>query len=428
MTEETEHPPGRLLFVDDEANILSALNRVFRQQGYEIHLAESGKAGLEILESNTVDVVISDMRMPNMSGAEFLAEVCKRFPDTARILLTGFSDIDATVEAINLGKIFAYASKPWKDHDIRLTIEQALNIKRLRDERDDLQLLTVKQNRELRALNATLEDKVRERTRELDDAHQRLKESYYAAIPVFAGMIQLREGDNAGLSKQTADLARMTALQIGLNEDQVRDVYFASLLHDVGKLGLPDEILCKPEGRLTFPERDKLRKHPVIGQAVLMSMEPLQTAATIIRHQNERYDGKGNPDRLHGTKIPVGSRILSVAKGYVGMVSGTSTGQAFSAADATRELTTSRAFDANIVTEFISMLDARGELEGSYHEKRLNPDELEPGMMLSRNLTSSEGLMLLSQGYSLNPAMIERVKSFALHEGENFLVHVMADQ
>src|SRR4030066_1578686 len=112
-----------LLFVDDEANILSSLKRLFRPFGYRIFTAESGAAGLEIMAHEPVDMVISDMRMPEMNGAQFLEKVRENWPDTVRILLTGYAEIGATIEAINKGQIYRYISKPWEDNDITLTAQ-----------------------------------------------------------------------------------------------------------------------------------------------------------------------------------------------------------------------------------------------------------------------------------------------------------------
>ena len=156
-----------LLFVDDEVNVLSALKRLFRPFGYRIFTAEGGAQGLEIMARETVDIVVSDMRMPEMDGAQFLQKVCKKWPDTVRILLTGYAEIGATIDAINKGHIYRYISKPWEDNDIVLAIQQALRQKQLEEANLGLEELTRKQNEELKELNANLEKKVYARTDEL---------------------------------------------------------------------------------------------------------------------------------------------------------------------------------------------------------------------------------------------------------------------
>ncbi len=120
-----------LLLVDDEANILNALRRLFRPHGYRVLTAESGAAGLELMSSESVDLVISDMRMPQMNGAEFLERVQTEHPDVVRILLTGYADLDSTIAAINHGGIYRYLAKPWEENDVLLTVRHALERKAL---------------------------------------------------------------------------------------------------------------------------------------------------------------------------------------------------------------------------------------------------------------------------------------------------------
>ncbi|MDQ1363761.1 MAG: hypothetical protein QG652_1623, partial [Pseudomonadota bacterium] len=149
-TEAETRPVITILCVDDEKNILSSLRRLLRPEGYEVQLASSGAEGLEILEKMPVDLVISDMRMPEMNGAEFLEKVYAKWPDTVRILLTGYSEISSTIDAINKGNIYKYISKPWEEHDLRQTIRNALEARKIEKERDALLVLTRKQNEELR--------------------------------------------------------------------------------------------------------------------------------------------------------------------------------------------------------------------------------------------------------------------------------------
>lgn len=166
-TSSTKAPPARILCVDDEPSILSALKRVFRPHGYEVLTAGSGAEGLALLAQNPVDLVISDMRMPQMDGAQFLEQVFAYWPQTQRILLTGYADANATVAAINLGHIWRYVAKPWNDAELVAAVQQALAHSRLARENAALVALTQRQNEELRQLNAGLEEKVAARTAEL---------------------------------------------------------------------------------------------------------------------------------------------------------------------------------------------------------------------------------------------------------------------
>lgn len=425
-----------VLLVDDEANILSALRRLFRPQGYTIHTAESGAAGLAILERESVDLVISDMRMPQMDGAEFLARVAERWPGVIRILLTGYADLSSTVDAINRGHIYGYFSKPWEDNEIRLAVQHALEQKRLRQERDRLLELTRRQNDELKDLNATLEQKVTARTEELRQtnmflelAYDQLQESYYAAIPIFASLVQLREGPGGGHGTRVAELARDIATHMGLDADDVRHVYFSGLLHDMGKLAWPDALLRTPYADLNAAQRKVVEKHPITGQAILMGMDPLQKTALFIRHHHEHYNGNGYPDRLYGEKIPLGARILAVANDYDGLRSGSLLGEELSPLDARAFLQERRdkRYDGAVIDACLTVLDARERGEGMVRELRLEPGALRPGMMLSRDLLSRDGVLLLTKGYRLTEALVRKINSFEQDDNAHVLIHVLAE-
>ena len=197
-----------LLLVDDEPAILSALRRLLRPEGYTLHLAESGHAGLELLEREKVDLVISDMRMPEMDGAQFLEQVRLRWPDITRLLLTGYADISSTIDAINRGEIYRYISKPWVDSDLMLIIRGALESARLRNENQRLLELTQRQNAELTELNASLEDKVKQRTQEIEQindflnlANEQLKQNFLTSIKVFSNLMEAARGLNRSVSQ-----------------------------------------------------------------------------------------------------------------------------------------------------------------------------------------------------------------------------------
>ncbi|WP_127477410.1 HD domain-containing phosphohydrolase [Sulfurivermis fontis] len=428
--------PVSILLVDDEANILAALRRLFRPLGYTVHNAESGAAALAILEQEHIDLVISDMRMPHMDGAQFLAQVAQRWPQVVRILLTGYADLDATVAAINQGHIYSYFSKPWEDNEIKLAVQHALEQKRLREEHDRLLALTQRQNQELKDLNANLEKIVAARTEELRQtnmflelAYEQLQESYYAAIPVFANLVQLREGPGGGHGKRVGELAREIAVSMELDEDDVRHVYFAGLLHDIGKLAWPDDLLRLLPANLNAAQRKVVEKHPITGQAILMGMEPLSKTGLFIRHHHEQYDGKGYPDGLYGEKIPLGARIVAVANDYDGLRAGTLLGEELSPLDARTFLLQRRNkhYDGTVVDVCIAVLDARERGEGMIRELRLAPAELRAGMVLSRDLLGHDGVLLLTKGYKLNDILVHKIRELQQDEKQEFIVHVLAE-
>ncbi len=316
----------QLLLVEDEPNTLTSLNRLLGAQGYAIRTAESGTEALALLEQQPADVIISDMHMhmPAMNGAEFLKVARERWPDSFRILLTGFADMETIVSAVNEGGINAYLSKPWDDMQLIHTVRAGLERKHLLDERNMLLALTARQNDELTFLNEGLEDAVRARTAELKQSsnflelsNKKLKESFHATLTVFSNLVELRMGNLGGHGKRAAELSRKIAIRMGLREQEVNDITLAGLLHDIGKIGWTDDMINKPFNEVfTVDERQLAMKHPALAEKVLMELENMRNAARIIRHHHEQFNGQGYPDRLAGLDIPIGARILSVADDY----------------------------------------------------------------------------------------------------------------
>ena len=420
-----------LLFVDDEASILSSLKRLFRPHGYRIFTAEGGAQALEIMERETVDLVISDMRMPEMNGAQFLQKVNERWPDCIRILLTGYAELEATVDAINKGHIYRYISKPWEDNDIVLSIQHALRQKQLEKANRGLEELTRKQNEELRDLNANLEQKVKARTEELrqtmaflEVAHEKLKKGFITSIRVFSNLIEMREGVMAGHSHRVADLARSIAQQMNMNEADMQDVFLAALLHDVGKIGLPDYMLEKPYTTMTGVERGDYMRHPAKGQVALMALEQLQGASKLIRSHHEHFNGQGYPDRLQGLAIPLGARIIALANEFDAVQIGTLVDKRLKPSDAVlfiQEGSGGR-YDPAVVDAFMRVMKARNTVVET-REHALHADQLKSGMVLSRDLMSNQGELLLSKEHVLDANLIGQIGGYA-KLGVNLTVYV----
>ncbi|MBI5938512.1 MAG: response regulator [Betaproteobacteria bacterium] len=436
--QEQAQPAGSytVLCVDDEANILGSLRRLFRPEGYRLLTAESGAAGLAILEAEPVDLVISDMRMPEMNGAQFLEQVRARWPDTVRLLLTGYADIGSTIEAINKGQIYRYLSKPWDDNDMLITVRQALERKAMERENQRLTALTRRQNEELRELNTHLETKVKERTAELQRtldalsaANEKLKGNFLTTIKVFSTLMGLRFGDKAGRARQVTELARRLALKLGLEPAAVQDVTFAGMLKDVGKLALPDELLTRPEQGLRTEEFAVLRKYPLKGEAALMAIEELRGAAKLLRSHRERFDGMGYPDGLRGLAIPQGARILALAHDYEALQAGMLINKRLSSADALTFIQEGRGkrYDPQVVDAFFGIQGAPPEPPRG-REIALRPGELKASMVLSRDILSRDGVLLLSADYIIDQNLIGQLKNFEETEGVPMTIHVRADR
>jgi len=432
---DTTSPSARLLLVDDEPGILSSLRRLLRPEGYTIHVAESGQAGLELLEREPVDLVISDMRMPEMDGARFLEQVRGRWPNVIRILLTGYADIESTINAINKGEIYRYISKPWNDNDLILLVRDALESMRLRGENARLLELTQAQNEQLKEFNAKLEDKVRQRTAEIEQinsflnlANDKLKQNFLVSIKVFSGLMELRGGVGVGHSRRVADLSRKLAIAMNLDSRTQQNVFFAALLHDIGKIGFSDTLLSRPVSKLNGDELGQYRRHAIAGEASLMPLDDLKDVAKIVRSHHERFDGQGFPDGLEGLAIPVEARILSVMNDYDGLQIGTLTERRMSADEARAQIVQSRGkrYDPEVIDAFVELLgNAPREV---VLEQPVSYANLKPGMVLSRDLLSREGVLLLSSDYILDAVLIRQIQEYAHRENHALQIHIRTDK
>ena len=405
-----------ILLVDDEPSVLNALRRLFRMQGYVVAQADSGAEGLKRLAEQPVDLVISDMRMPEMDGVAFLEAVRQRHPQTMRLLLTGYADMDATVAAVNRGEIHRYIAKPWDDHDLLLLVADVLKRSELERQNAALLVQTRQQNEELQNLNQTLERRVTARTAELEQVNGMLWAAYEDAnlqftmsIKVFTGLLELRQGGMAGRARRVSDLAGRTAGHLGLHGLERQEVELAALLHDIGMIGLPDDMLRLPVSQYDPAQMTRYQRHSVEGEALLTALEKLRGAALIVRQHHERVDGRGFPDGLTGSAICLGARIVAAASDFDELEAGILAEHAYSAPDARRALRAGVGshYDGVVVEALFKALDelaveAQADCVVGVHELR-------PHMVLAADLTSSQGAILLSAGYKFDSPMIKRV-------------------
>ncbi|HTY03581.1 MAG TPA: HD domain-containing phosphohydrolase [Rhodocyclaceae bacterium] len=419
-----EASPLTLLFVDDEASILSSLKRLFRPHGYKILTAGGGAEGLAVLEKEHVDLVVSDMRMPEMDGAHFLEQVRDRWPQVVRILLTGYADVGSTIAAINRGEIYRYVSKPWDDNEIVLTVRDALERKRLEAENLRLSDLTARQNEELKALNAGLEQKVTERTAALKHANELLQQGFMMTVRTFSSLIELRGGRLAGHGRRVAEHSKALAQSMGLSQADQQDILLAGLLHDIGKISLPDNLLDKPFAALAGEARNRVMEHPVKGQQLVAGVEQLANAAKIIRHHHEHVDGSGYPDGVVGLAIPIGSRIIAVTNDYDALQMGTLTLKEHTPEQALEYILGGRGrqYDPTVVNAFAALV-TKNTTEAA-PEHALRPGELKPGMMLARDFLHPQGYVMATAGKIIDRQLIDQLETIEREQQLTLSVYV----
>lgn len=421
-----------LLLVDDEPGVISSLKRLLRPLRYEVLAANSGAEALELLQSAHVDVIISDMRMPNMDGAEFLSRSRSVAPDTIRILLTGYSEVEAVLRAVNEGHVYHYLHKPWDDQDLLLTVQRALEQLSLQREAERLTQLLQQQNDKLASFNMSLEREVKARTEEigqtvmfLEGAQQELKSSFLTMVKVCANMVEMRCG-LPGHSARIGELARQLGASLGLSDYACNELLMAGLLHGIGKLFLPDALLKTPIARMSPHEAKLYHLHPLQCHMALSPVSQLAAVQGMIRHQYERFDGRGTPDGLAGGSIQLGSRILALARDVEDLRIGAIAPQKMTDAQI---ISTVRAqsgirYDPVVCEKYIDLVTRHAQLTPEGLPERLDASHLREGMKLAEDLRTSRGTLLMTKGKVLSADQVAQIRRFEIHEEEQFVILV----
>lgn len=265
-----------ILFVDDEPSILAASRRIFLEEPVEVITACGGEEALAMLRERDVAVIVSDNMMPGMTGIQFLEKSKLIAPDAMRILMTGYADIQAAIDAINRGGVFRFLTKPWDNDHFRKTVLEGI--------------------REHHVVVA-------------------LKSADEAKLLSLAQTIELKDHYTRGHCENVAKYALAIAAVAGISGDGMKDIKYASWLHDCGKIGVPEEILNYP-GRLTEEMLFVVRKHSEWGADVAKKAALPDAVIGAILHHHEKYDGTGYPMNLSGSAIPLGARIVAIADVY----------------------------------------------------------------------------------------------------------------
>ncbi|MGB1239618.1 MAG: HD domain-containing phosphohydrolase, partial [Pseudomonadales bacterium] len=370
MTEELAETRAKLhiLLLDDEQDILNALKRLLRKD-YQLSSFNRGEEALEYLAQHRVDLIVSDMRMPEMDGAEFLTQAREIQPDSVRILLTGYSDMESTVKAINQGGIYTYVAKPWDNQELLLTLSNAAEHITLRRERAQLTEQLSEANAELAEFNQSLEVKIEQRTADLQQSKQQLQQALkmqkallHDVLDMLSSTIEFRTGFGAGHSRRIALQCKAVAQKLELDSASCQRIYLCALLHEIGKVGLSDEALASKRMEGSQDEQNFVA-HPAIGAEIIARVKRFAPLVETIAHQNENLDGSGTPDHLGGEDIPLGSRIIRVVKDFDHLVGGKSNNHKLSIGDAKAWINSRMDiwYDRRVTQALFSLLEHRDQ-------------------------------------------------------------------
>jgi len=289
--------PTRILIVDDDASVRDVISVLLQEEGYECRTASSAEAALDIAAAEAPPLVISDMKMPGRDGIWLLEAFRERYPETAVIMLTGYGDTEAAVDCLRRGAV-DYLLKPPKLTDLTRAIERSLAKRRIELARKRYQ--------------KKLERKVRDRTGELRTALRNIQGTYQTTLLALVRALDAREHETSDHSQRVVKYTEAIAERLSLRGPELEEIGRGALLHDIGKIGVPDAVLLKP-AKLTTEEWKEMRRHPDIGYDMIRSIEFLNTPAAIVLSHQERFDGRGYPRCLRGEEIHIGARIFAVA-------------------------------------------------------------------------------------------------------------------
>ena len=331
------HPgPARVLIVDDEPSLRTVLRIALKGEGHALAEAADGAEGLEMVRSWKPDVIISDLLMPRLDGIGLLREV-KAVDDTIGfILLTGVGTIGNAVEALRLDAD-DYLLKPFNVDEVTLSVRRALRHRAL--------------VRENRYYQGYLEEQVAALALQVEQLS-------VDALLTIANAVEARDGYTGGHVERVTRYAVAAARKLGLEGERLRSLWVGGLLHDIGKIGVPDTILKKP-GELTPEEFEVMKRHPRIGAAILERSAFLRAAVSGVLHHHERWDGQGYPHGLRGEGIPLEGRILAVADAYDAIVTTRAYRDCRSVEAAVAELRrcSGTQFDPAVVDAFVEALE-----------------------------------------------------------------------
>jgi putative nucleotidyltransferase with HDIG domain len=344
MVEPAPSEPTKILIVDDDVSVRDVIAVLLGEEGYSCTAVSSAEAALDAARQADYPLVISDVRMPGRDGFWLLERIRDKHPDTAVVMLTAYGDTEAAVECLRNGAA-DYLLKPPKVTELIRAIERALGRRRL-------ELARQKYRR-------SLENRVREKTAELSRALSDLEATYSQTLWSLVAALDAREHETGDHSQRVVRYSLAIARRVGLDERELPDLGRGALLHDIGKIGVPDAILLKP-GQLDEREWAEMRRHPQIGYEILRSIDFLERSAQVVLAHQERFDGRGYPHHLAGDQIPISARIFAIADTYDAMTSHRPYRQALSAEAARAEIArcAGTQFDPRCAEAFLSMRQA----------------------------------------------------------------------
>lgn len=400
-------PPARILLLDDDEVILLAIKETLALEKLEVAVFSSALTAQAALEREPFSVIISDQRMPEMSGLEFLASSRKTQPNASRILITGVLTLNTVIDAVNKGEIFRFIAKPWIREELIATVQNGIQRHQLLEQNDRLRRETLALNDQLVAANEVLRTKVDALTaqeKELAGVNEALRRNFDHSLELCYRLIETFHPVLGRQTKSVVTICKKMA-EVGPFSEQEKHILTTSAwLNNIGMIGLPRGLVTKslnaPDS-VSPSEKDLLKHHSLYGQTLASFVDELRDVGETIRAHHERYDGRGYPDGLGNDDIPLTARYLAVAIAFV-----ESNLPRDRALDSILS-ESGQAFDPEAVRLFLKVSN-KMNLPRKVQEITLA--ELRAGQTLASGIYSPSGLLLIPEDSKLLPSTIEKIK------------------
>jgi response regulator RpfG family c-di-GMP phosphodiesterase len=398
-----------ILVVEDEPIVLATLKGTLEREGFHVVACASPLTALQILAERDFAVIISDQRMPEMLGLDFLVESRRLRPQCSRILLTAVLNLPIVVDAINRGEIYRFVAKPWLREELIATVRNAIQRHLLSAHNQVLQAETARLNSQLTTANQALKTQVADLERQRGQvavANQELTQRYESSLELCRRILTAYDPILGSQAKALVEFAAKMAETDVFSAEEAHALRSAAWLCDLGLIGISRELLRSFRSRrgenLSDRERAMLQHHPVYSQTLAALVDPSAAIGETIRAHHEAFDGTGYPDGLARNSIPWTARCLAVAVGFV------ESGLPKAAATEAILAHSGNLYDPEAVRLFLKVMHLVN-LPRQVNEILL--EELAPGMMLATGIYTPHGLLLVGEGQTLGPGIIAKIRS-----------------
>ncbi|MEM0912670.1 MAG: response regulator [Pseudomonadota bacterium] len=416
MTDTEEVIKPKVLFVDDEVNVLKSVKRALFKLDVDLMFADSSEKALEIISKELVDVVVSDMKMPGMNGAQLLSKIAELQPHTFRVVLTGYADIESIRMAVNEGKAHRFLNKPWDNDELIAVIDEGTERCKLRTENEKLYVVTQTQNFQLKNVNLELEKKVLMRTRQIKQALTSIKRHNSALEKVLYNLVVINPDIDGQFARLVRDSALALANHLNLDATECHNIGFAALLCEIGLLGITPKLSKKAFLKMNYEEQ-KLYESQVEHAALILA--PITDMENCVHYIANQFESLHNNLK----DVPIGSRVVAICRDFWRYRLGRMLDEHLNEEDTLIEMRkhVGKKYDKAILSQFAEIAE---QIMQDVDFGEVKSEALKPGMILKNDLFNAQQLLILPEDHVFTEESIAKLKQFEEGAGNSFMISV----